>query len=52
MQENRRGLKRSTVVILIISLVLMLGGAAMAVTGIALGGLQQLDGVTINGSDL
>lgn len=49
MQENRRGLKRSTVVILIISLVLMLGGAAMAVTGIALGGLQQLDGVTING---
>ena len=49
MQENRRGLKKSTVVILIISLVLMLGGAAMAVTGIALGGLQQLDGVTING---
>ena len=49
MQENRRGMKRSTVVVLIISLVLMLGGAAMAVTGIALGGLQQLDGVTING---
>ena len=49
MQENRRGFKKSTVVILIISLVLMLGGAAMAVTGIALGGLQQLDGVTING---
>ena len=49
MQENRRGMKKSTVIILVISLVMLLAGVGMAVAGVALGGLQELDGVTING---